>query len=137
MGCGSGILSIGAILLGAENAVAVDIEENAVAAAVENSAKNNIPAEKYTARFGNVLSDEKLAEEISGQYDIITANIVADVLIAMREFFLRNLKKGGTLIVSGIIEERMEEVLSALENTGFTRLKVSVKEGWAAAQFTL
>ena len=64
MGCGSGILSIGAMLLGAENAVAVDIEENAVASAIENAAKNNIPEDKYKAYCGNVLSDNALADKI-------------------------------------------------------------------------
>lgn len=135
MGCGSGILSIAAILLGAESAVAVDIDENAAATAKENALKNKIPEESYKTYFGNILSDERLAAEIDGQYDIITANIVADVLIAMREHFGRYLKDGGYLIVSGIIEERMEEVLSSLEDAGFTRLGVNVKEGWAAAQF--
>ena len=135
LGCGSGILSIAAILLGAENAVAVDIDENAAATAKENAIKNHIPAEDYKTYFGNILSDERLAAEIDGQYDIITANIVADVLIAMKDYFKRYLKDGGYLIVSGIIEERMEEVLSAIEECGFTRLGVNVKEGWAAAQF--
>ena len=135
LGCGSGILSIAAILLGAESAVAVDIDENAAATAKENAQKNHIPDESYTARFGNILTDEKLAADIDGEYDIITANIVADVLIAMKDYFRRYLKDGGYLIVSGIIEERMEEVLTAIEQCGFTRLGVNVKEGWAAAQF--
>lgn len=136
MGCGSGILSIAGILLGAESAAAVDIEENAVKTAMENALKNNIPEEKYTAYFGNILENEKLAEKIDRKYDIITANIVADVLIAMKDYFVRYLKDGGTLIISGIIEERMDEVLTAVENAGFTRQNVSIKEGWAAAQFT-
>ncbi|MBR5164464.1 MAG: 50S ribosomal protein L11 methyltransferase [Ruminococcus sp.] len=135
LGCGSGILSIAAILLGAESAVAVDIDENAAATAKENAIKNHIPAEDYKTYFGNILSDEKLAAEIDGQYNIITANIVADVLIAMKDYFKRYLRDGGYLIVSGIIEERMEEVLTAIEQCGFTRLGVNVKEGWAAAQF--
>ncbi len=135
MGCGSGILSIGAILLGAENAVAVDIEENAAATAMENALKNNIPAEKYTTRFGNILSDEKLASDIDDKYDVLTANIVADVLIAMKDYFSRYLKDNGILIVSGIIEERMEEVLSAIDTSGFKRLEINVKDGWAAAKF--
>ena len=135
MGCGSGILSIAALLLGAESAVAVDIDENAAATAKENAEKNHIPPENYKTYFGNILADEKLAAEIDGQYDIITANIVADVLIAMKDHFKRYLKDGGYLIVSGIIEERMEEVLTAIESVGFNRLGVNVKEGWAAAQF--
>lgn len=137
LGCGSGILSIAAMLLGAESSVAVDIEENAAATAKENAEKNNISTEVYKTYFGNILSDEALADEIDDKYDMITANIVADVLIAMKEYFVRYLKKGGILIISGIIEERMEEVLSAFESVGFIREEVSVKEGWAAAKYTL
>lgn len=136
IGCGSGILSITSVLLGAENAVAIDIEENAVATAKENAVKNNIPEEKYKTFFGNILNDKSLAEEIDNKYDVITANIVADVLIAMKDYFMRYLRDGGILIISGIIEERMEEVLTAVENVGFTKQNVSIKEGWAAAQFT-
>lgn len=136
MGCGSGILSIASILLGAESASAVDIEENAVKTAEENAVKNNIPAEKYRTFFGNILCDESLAAKIDGKYDIITANIVADVLIAMKDYFMRYLKTGGILIVSGIIEERMEEVVTAIESVGFIKQNVSIKEGWAAVRFT-
>ena len=136
MGCGSGILSIGAILLGAERAVAVDIDQNAAATAAENALKNHIPAEDYETYFGNILTDTALADQIDGKYDIITANIVADVLIAMKEHFVRYIRDGGFLIVSGIIEERMEEVLTAIESCGFTRLDVNIREGWAAALFT-
>lgn len=135
MGCGSGILSIGAMLLGAESAAAVDIEQNAAATAMENALKNHISSEKYKTYYGNILMDEKLADEIDCKYDIITANIVADVLIAMKEFFVRYLKKGGTLIVSGIIEERMHEVIEALESVGFSGPEANVKEGWAAVRF--
>ena len=135
MGCGSGILSIGAILLGADDAVAVDIEENAAATALENAAKNNIPESKYHTHFGNILTDERLAAEIDYKYDVITANIVADVLIAMKDYFKRYLKDGGILIISGIIEERADEVISAVEGAGFTKQSVNVKEGWAAVQF--
>ncbi len=135
MGCGSGILSIAAMLLGADHAVAVDIDENAAATAEENAKKNNIPEAAYRTYFGNILTDEQLADAIDGSYDIITANIVADVLIAMKKHFARYLRDGGTLIISGIIEERMDEVLSAVESVGFTKKEVSVKEGWAAAEF--
>ena len=137
LGCGSGILSIAGILLGAEKAVAVDIEENAAATAKENAEKNNITEEQYKTCFGNILTDEALADEIDGKYDMITANIVADVLIAMKDYFVRYLRKGGTLIISGIIEERMDEVFTAIEEVGFVQKQVSVREGWAAAEYTL
>lgn len=135
MGCGSGILSIGAMLLGAADAVAVDIDENAAATAAENAEKNNIPVDKYHTYYGNILGDEALADEIDFKYDIITANIVADVLIAMKEYFVRYLRDDGTLIVSGIIEERMDEVIDALMSVGFREPVVNVKEGWAAVKF--
>ncbi|MBR1591803.1 MAG: 50S ribosomal protein L11 methyltransferase [Ruminococcus sp.] len=135
MGCGSGILSIGAILLGADDAVAVDIEENAAATALENARKNNIPESKYHTYFGNILTDERLADGIDYKYDIITANIVADVLIAMKDYFARYLRDSGILIISGIIEERADEVISAVEGAGFTKQSVNIKDGWAAVQF--
>lgn len=137
MGCGSGILSIGAMLLGAGSAVGVDIEENAAATALENAEKNHISPDVYKTYYGNILSDEELASEIDRKYDIITANIVADVIIEMKDYFVRYLKKGGILIISGIIEERMDEVIAAVESAGFSNPEPYVKEGWAAVKFTL
>ncbi|MDE6835087.1 MAG: 50S ribosomal protein L11 methyltransferase [Ruminococcus sp.] len=135
MGCGSGILSIGAVLLGADNAVAVDIEENAVATAKENAEKNNILAEKYHTYYGNILTDTILADTIDMKYDVITANIVADVLIAMKDHFKRYIRKNGILIVSGIITERADEVISAIRSVGFEMTEINEKEGWSAVSF--
>lgn len=137
MGCGSGILSIGAMLLGAGSAVAVDIEENAAVTAMENAVKNHISPDRYKTYFGNILTDEKLADKIDDKYDIIAANIVADVLIAMKDSFRRYLRSGGILIVSGIIEERMDEVISALVSAGFKEPEPEAREGWAAVKFTV
>ena len=136
LGCGSGILSIGAMLLGAESCTAVDIEENSVATAIENAGKNNIPAEKYTAYCGNVINDDALAEKIGTGYDIITANIVADVLIAMSGLFMKFIRKGGTLIISGIITERKDEVTDAVIKAGFTMNDIREADGWCAVSFT-
>lgn len=136
LGCGSGILSIGALLLGAESAVAVDIEENSVTTAIENAAKNNIDADKYTAYCGNVINDSQLAEKIGEGYDLITANIVADVLIAMSSLFMKFIRKGGTLIISGIITERKDEVVEAVKNAGFSMNDIREADGWCAVSFT-
>lgn len=133
LGCGSGILSIGALLLGAKSAVAVDIVDNSVRTAVENAEKNGIGADRYTAYCGDICSDEELCANIGSGYDVICANIVADVLIAMSGYFGKFLKAQGYLIVSGIIIERADEVLDVLEQAGFTKLAVNEKEGWAAA----
>ncbi len=134
LGCGSGILSIGAMLLGAERAVAVDIEENSAATAKENSLKNNIPDDKYTTYCGNIITDTALADKIDGKYNIIAANIVADVLIAMKDFFARYLADDGVLIISGIIEIRMDEVVNAVESAGFKMTESNISEGWAAVK---
>lgn len=136
LGCGSGILSIGAMLLGAESCTAVDIEENSVATAIENAGKNNIPAEKYTAYCGNVINDDALAEKLGTGYDLITANIVADVLIAMSSLFMKFIRKGGTLIISGIITERKDEVTDAVIKAGFTMNDIREADGWCAVSFT-
>lgn len=137
LGCGSGILSIGTLLLGASGATAVDIEENAAATATENARKNHIDPTLYRVFCGNVLEDETLCREIGDGYDLICANIVADVLIAMKQLFRRFLRPEGTLIVSGIIMERRDEVLDQLKSAGFTLLEVREKEGWAAASLRI
>ncbi|MGN0665063.1 MAG: 50S ribosomal protein L11 methyltransferase [Huintestinicola sp.] len=138
VGCGSGILSIASVLLGAESAYAVDIDLNSTRIAEENAVKNHIPADKYKVRAGNIITDEELCGEIvaEGSYDLITANIVADVLIAMSPIFGRFLKKLGTIIISGIIIERCSEVMEAMENNGFKRDRLVESGGWAAAAFT-
>lgn len=134
MGCGSGILSIGAMLMGADSVVAVDIEQNAVETAAENAQKNNIPFMKYTAYCGDVISNKELDEKIGEGYDVITANIVADVLIAMKDIFRRKIKDDGTLIISGIIVERKDEVVNAVAGAGFEVVNGAECEGWAAVE---
>ena len=133
LGCGSGILSIGAMLLGADSAAAVDIVDNSVRTALENAEKNHIRPEVYHTYCGDICSDAELREKIGSGYDLIYANIVADVLIAMSKLFGTFLKSSGHLIVSGIIIERADEVLNELEANGFEKITVREKEGWAAA----
>ena len=132
LGCGSGILSIAAILLGADYCTAVDIDQNSVKIAKENAEKNNIPEEKYTAYCGNVITDNELVKTIGNGYKIVVANIVADVLIGMSDLFSDFLTDDGILIMSGIIVERKDEVIEAVENQGFRVISVAEKDGWAA-----
>lgn len=132
LGCGSGILSIGGMLLGAKEAVAVDIEQNAVETAAENAAKNNISLESYHSLCGDIVSDKTLRNKIGGNYDIITANIVADILIAMSKLFKDFLKPEAILIISGIITERKSEVSDAVVSAGFKVIEEAESEGWAA-----
>jgi len=135
LGCGSGILSIAAILLGAQKATAVDIDENSVKIAAENAQKNNIPSGSYTALAGNIITDKALAEKIGTGFDVVCANIVADVLIAMSGLFAGFLKKGGKLVVSGIIEPRRDEVLEKIQSSGFELVQTRQKDDWVAASF--
>ena len=135
LGCGSGILSIAAILLGAQKATAVDIDENSVKIAAENAQKNNIPSGSYTALAGNIITDKALAEKIGTGFDVVCANIVADVLIAMSGLFAGFLKKGGKLVVSGIIEPRRDEVLEKIQASGFELVQTRQKDDWVAASF--
>lgn len=131
LGCGSGILSIISLLLGASSAFAVDIDDNARAVAYDNAKLNGITEETYTVQTGNVMSDEMLIENISvKKYDIVLANIVADVIINISELVSNVIKDGGIFITSGIIEERLDEVRNKIEEVGLTILEVEFKDGW-------
>lgn len=136
LGCGSGILSIAGILLGARSASAVDIDQNSVKIALENAEKNHISPDIYKGFCGNIITDEQLRSEIGGGYDIIFANIVADVLIAMSPLFKTFIKHSGIIIISGIIIERCDEVMKAMEENGYKRIELKESSGWAAAAFT-
>lgn len=130
LGCGSGILSIAGMLFGVKEAVMVDIFENAAKTAAENMEKNGFGADKYRAYCGNIIDDGALREKIGGGYNIVVANIVADVIIAMSGLFRSFMADGGALIVSGIITERLPEVLDALTANGFAVKKACEREGW-------
>ncbi|MBR1443549.1 MAG: 50S ribosomal protein L11 methyltransferase [Firmicutes bacterium] len=133
LGCGSGILSIISLLLGAKSAVAVDIDENAKKTAYENAALNGIGKENYTVLSGNVIDNEKLRDEIGyGKYDVAVANIIADVICAIAPTVKKELKKDGIFIASGIIKDRIEDVYAALKENGFTVVDTSVKDEWVS-----
>lgn len=132
LGCGSGILSIIALMLGAGEARAVDIDPNCKKIAYSNAALNGIGKDIYTVLDGNILTDEefKQSTEKSGPYDIVVANIVADVIIPLAEDVRRYLKKGGTFIASGIIEMRIDEVKAAIEKNGFKIREIKKENDW-------
>ncbi len=134
LGCGSGILFIGGMLLGAKQAYGIDIEENAVRIAGENAVQNHLNPEQYTLECGNVITDEALVERIGNGYDVITANIVADVIKAMAPLFPQFLRDNGTLILSGIITERADEVLETVTAYDFTVLEKREASGWCAVK---
>ena len=124
IGCGSGILSIASLLLGAHNAVGVDIDPTAVRTAVENGALNGMEAPRYVIREGD------LAKEVSGTYRVVLANIVADAIIALSPAVPQFLAEDGVYIVSGIIDVREAEVAAALADAGFTVTERYTSAGW-------
>ena len=130
LGCGSGILSIAALRLGAESAFACDIDEKCVDVAYENAALNGIGKDRYTVRWGNVLTDAALRQEMGVGYDIVVANIVADVIMGLSPHVRPFLKPGGLFLCSGIIDDRAAEVLEKLKADGWDVFEQRSSEGW-------
>lgn len=133
LGCGSGILSIAASLMGAKETYAIDIDPVAARVAAENAELNGIDMSGYFIRIGDILSDEKFRDDISGRrYDIVLANIVANVIIAFAPVIPQLMKPGGKLIASGIIADRLDEVLDALKANGLEAVEICSGEDWRA-----
>lgn len=131
LGCGSGILSILSLMLGAKEAVAVDIDPNAVDTAYENAQMNNIGREHYKVLSGNVVTDKDIQDIISqDKYEVVAANIVADVIIGLAPKAREYMKEGGVFITSGIIEGRQDEVKEALEENGFEIVDIRNRKDW-------
>ncbi|MBE7024053.1 MAG: 50S ribosomal protein L11 methyltransferase [Ruminococcaceae bacterium] len=138
LGCGSGILSVIALLLGAKEATAVDIDPMAVEVAYSNLKLNGLTEEIYHGFDGDITTDTALREKLAEtKYEIVLANIVADVIIALSAFVKDFLKEDGVFICSGIIIERKDEVVKALENAGLKVKEVRTQGEWAAAVCTL
>ena len=132
LGCGSGILSIAALRLGAASALAVDIDDKCLDIAYENAAMNGIGKDACTVRVGDVLGDEALRAELGGGYDVVLANIVADVIIGLAPVVRSLLAEGGVFLCSGIIDERAEEVAEQLRRAGLEIVETRSAEGWYA-----
>ena len=130
LGCGSGILSIAALKLGAAHAFACDIDDKCQDVAYENAALNGIGKDVYTVRTGDILTDSALQAEIGGGYDVVLANIVADVIIALAPAVRPLLKPDGVFICSGIIDDRAVEVADKLRQVGLAILESNQSEGW-------
>ena len=136
LGCGSGILSSVALLLGAASATAVDIDPNAARIARENARRNGIEDSRYRVFAGNVLEDETLFQELADrQYDLILANIVADVIIALAPKIAPLLKPEGIYITSGIITDRGAEVQETYQKEPLLKTNVSQSGDWLALDY--
>ena len=125
LGCGSGILSVAALLLGASEAVGVDIDELAVKTARENAALNHVE-NRFTALCGDLTAG------VEGRFRVVVANIVADVILRLTGEIDAFLEKDAVYLMSGIIDTRAEEVKAALNRAGFARLEEREAKGWVA-----
>lgn len=133
LGCGSGILSIATLLLGAQKCVGVDIDENAVRIAKENAELNNIYEDKFNVYCGDVTEDNALQNKIGyNKYDMIEVNIIAQIIMGMSHTFPKFLKKGGLVIASGIITKYMQDVIDNFENLGFEIIETNQSEEWVS-----
>ncbi len=131
LGCGSGILSVTSLLLGAESAVGVDIDSNSKEAVSQNLHLNDLSEDKYTLYIGDIISDTKLRESL-GKYDVVLANIVSDVIIAIAPYVRAFMKEDAVFICSGIINERLDEVKGELINNGFNVTDIKSDDDWSA-----
>ena len=124
IGCGSGILGIAGLLLGAKSATGVDIDALAVKTAKENGTINGFEEPKFTVFEGN------LTDKVTGKYDVVVANIVADIIVMFTENVGKFLKEDGIYITSGIIDTREQDVLDAFEKYGFEVVGRHESCGW-------
>ena len=132
LGCGSGILGIAALLLGCESVIGCDIDPKAPEAAARNAALNGLGPDRFSACAGDLLADEGMRRRLGTGYDVVLANIVADVIIPLSGFVRRFLAEDGAFICSGIIDGRREEVEKALRRNGFAILHHYHEEEWNA-----
>ncbi len=133
VGCGSGILSIIALLLGAKEASATDVDIHAVEAAIENARVNGIDSDIYTVLTGDVISDADFRHKVGEhKFDMVLANIFAEIIIPLSGVVKEMMKPGALFITSGIIDEREEDVRKALTENGFEIMEVTHSGGWVS-----
>lgn len=133
VGTGSGILSIVAIKLGARHAVGTDLDPCAISATKENLEVNEIAPEKMDVMIGNIIDDKKIQDQVGYEkYDIVAANILADVLVPLTPVIINQMKKGGIYITSGIIDEKEDCVVEAVKAAGLEIVEVTHQGEWVS-----
>ena len=133
VGTGSGILSIVALKLGAKHAVGTDLDPCAITATKENLEANEIPEGSMDVMIGNIIDDKAVQDAVGYEkYDIVTANILADVLVPLTPVIIHQMKKGGIYITSGIIDEKEETVVEAVKAAGLEVLEVTHQNDWVS-----
>ncbi|MCM1262355.1 MAG: 50S ribosomal protein L11 methyltransferase [Butyrivibrio sp.] len=133
VGCGSGILSIVSLMYGAKKAVGTDIDPCAVEAVRQNMEANGIPEDAFTMMIGNIITEKAIQDKVGYEcYDIVAANILADVLLLLTPVIIKQMKKGGIYITSGIIQEKEEVVVKAVREAGLKVLEVTRQGEWVS-----
>ena len=133
VGTGSGILSIAALKMGAKHAVGTDLDPCAVPAVEENKEANDIPEAAFDMMIGNIIDDKEVQDTVGYEkYDIVVANILADVLVPLTPVIIHQMKKGGIYITSGIIDNKEETVVNAVKAAGLEVLEVTYQGEWVS-----
>lgn len=133
VGCGSGILGMLALKFGAKYSVGTDLDPCAIDATYENMDNNGISRDQYEVMIGNIIDDKEVQDKVGYEkYDIVAANILADVLVPLTPVIIHQLKKGGIYITSGIIEDKEEVVVEAVEKAGLEVLEVNHQGEWVS-----
>ena len=135
VGCGSGILGMLALKFGAKHSVGTDLDPCAIDATYENMDNNGISRDQYEVMIGNIIDDKEVQDKVGYEkYDIVAANILADVLVPLTPVIIHQLKKGGIYITSGIIEDKEEVVVEAVKKAGLEVLEVNHKGEWVSVK---
>lgn len=133
VGTGSGILAILAIMFGAKHATGTDLDPCAIAAVEDNMKSNHIDQEKFQLLIGNIISDTEIQNQVGyGKYDIVVANILAEVLLPLTPVITHQMKDGGIYITSGIIDDKEQVVVKAIEDAGLKVLEVTHQGEWVS-----
>lgn len=133
VGCGSGILGMLALKFGAKHSVGTDLDPCAIDATYENMEVNGISKNQYEVMIGNIIDDKAVQDKVGYEcYDIVVANILADVLVALTPVIVNQLKKGGIYITSGIIDDKEETVVEAVKKAGLEVLEVTYQGEWVS-----
>ena len=133
VGTGSGILSIISLMYGIKEAKGTDLDPCAVDAVKDNMAANGIPADKFELTIGNIITEKEVQDKMGYEcYDIVVANILADVLVPLTPVIVPHLKQGGIYITSGIIDDKEETVVAAVKAAGLEVLEVTYQGEWVS-----
>ncbi|MDY4597263.1 50S ribosomal protein L11 methyltransferase [Faecalimonas umbilicata] len=133
VGCGSGILGMLALKFGAAYSVGTDLDPCAIDATYENMEVNGITRDQYEVMIGNIIDDKEVQDKVGyDKYDIVVANILADVLVPLTPVILNQLKKGGVYITSGIIDDKEDTVVAAVKAAGLEVLEVTYQGEWVS-----